>query len=172
MAEVFFISDTHFGHANILKFKHDGKPLRPFVDLEDMHNTMVENWNSVVTPRDKVYHLGDVAMGQRGLHILDELNGKKRLIRGNHDTLSMAAYKQYFVEIYGVRQFDGFWFTHIPIHESCMASPRAKANVHGHLHAHKIDHPKYINVSVECINYTPVSFDWLKEQINENNKNE
>ena len=51
MADLFFIGDTHFGHENILSFEIDGKPLRPFKSLTEMHLTMVENWNRVVSPR-------------------------------------------------------------------------------------------------------------------------
>ncbi len=158
MGEVFFIADTHFGHKNILSFENGGYPLRPFKSLTDMHVTMVENWNRVVSPGDKVYHLGDVAFSKDGLHLLAMLNGKKRLIRGNHDLLKMSLYREYFSEIYGVRQIDGYWMTHVPMHPKCLEG-RAKGNIHGHLHANSIDDPHYLNVCVERINYTPISFD-------------
>jgi len=62
MGNVWFISDTHFFHANILKFVgNDGKRIRaPFQSLDEMHDYMIEKWNSKVKPGDKVYHLGDV----------------------------------------------------------------------------------------------------------------
>lgn len=165
MAEIFFISDTHFGHENILTFEHNGKPLRPFESLTEMHVTMIDNWNKVVRSTDKVYHLGDVAFGKPGLHLMGMLNGKKRLVRGNHDLMKLNSYRQYFQEVYGVRQLNGLWLSHVPMHQDSVDALRVKANIHGHLHANVIDHPKYINVSVECVDYTPISMDEIMERI-------
>lgn len=164
---VFLISDTHFGHKNILGFKReDGSPLRDFPSTHDMDMTMVENWNRVVRPVDKVYHLGDVAFTDGGIRLLGMLNGHKRLMRGNHDLYKMRFYNEHFEEVYGVRQIDGFWLTHVPMHPDAVASPRVKANIHGHLHANRVKgnfSSKYFNVSVECINYTPIDFEEIKE---------
>ena len=165
MPEVFFISDTHLGHDNILKFtKNDGTRLRNFESLDHMHQTIIDNWCAKVGPNDKVYHLGDVAFTRRGLDIIGSLPGIKRLVRGNHDNYSTNTYKKYFNEIYGVRQLDGYWFTHIPIHPGSLGE-RAKANVHGHLHANTVDDSRYLNVSVERIDFTPISFDEVKDII-------
>lgn len=165
MPEVFVISDTHFGHSNVLTFERDGKKLRPFESLTEMHVTMIDNWNKVVTPHDKVYHLGDVAFSREGLRLLGLLNGKKRLVRGNHDLFNLGDYREFFHEIYGVRQINGIWLTHVPMHEFSVNAPRVKLNVHGHLHSDRINHPKYFNASVECIDYTPVSWDHIEEVI-------
>lgn len=161
---IFFISDTHFGHTNILKFtKADGSKLRPWDDLEEMHEAMVQNWNSVVKPQDKVYHLGDVYMGGRpDMPLLERLNGHKRLVLGNHDGYDTSCYLKHFEHVYGSRQFDGFIFTHIPIHTDSLA--RWGHNVHGHLHANGVNDARYINVSVEQIDYTPISLDELKSR--------
>lgn len=171
MPEVFVISDTHFGHNNILNFEHKGAPLRPFNSLDEMHATMLKRWNETVSPKDKVYHLGDVAFGQEAIKILGELNGKKRLIRGNHDNLSLNTYRQYFQEVYGVRQINGLWLTHVPIHEGSVEGRRVKGNIHGHIHANEINHPKYFNASVEAIDYRPVSLDEVLEVIRLRGKN-
>lgn len=165
MSNVFLISDTHFGHENILKFKKkDGSPLRPFASLAEMDMAMVENWNRIVTPRDKVYHLGDVAFSQTGLLLIRALNGHKRLVRGNHDTYRTTQYFNHnmFEEIHGVRQIDGYWFTHTPMHQDSVDEKRVKANIHGHLHGNRIDHPKYFNACVENIDYSPISFDVIR----------
>lgn len=179
--KVFFISDTHFGHANILNFKRaDGTPLRSFASVEEMDEHMVDCHNSVVRPQDKVYHLGDVALHKRFLPILKRLNGHKRLVRGNHDMEDTKELMNYFEEIYGVRVFAkyGFICSHIPIHPNSLG--RWKANVHGHLHSnlvvrqvvdpltdmfHDIPDERYINVSVEQINYTPISMEELIERL-------
>ena len=167
----FVISDTHFSHENAwAKFKlADGSPLRPFTSTEEMDETMVENWNNVVGPFDVVYHLGDVAISKRGLDLVKRLNGKKRLIRGNHDIYKDSDYYNVgFEQIHGVRVFVDKWiFSHIPLHPDSVAE-RFRANICGHLHANKVKlsdgtvDPRYVCVSVEQINYTPVSFDDLE----------
>jgi len=88
MKQIFVTSDTHFGHEKMLTYlKADGSAARPeFKTSKDMDDFMVEQWNSVVRPCDKVYHLGDVAIGAKNIHTLGKLNGDKVLIRGNHDT--------------------------------------------------------------------------------------
>ncbi len=60
---------------------NEGKRLREFDTVEEMDELMVERWNSVVHPQDKVYHLGDVVMHKRALPILARLNGEKFLLK-------------------------------------------------------------------------------------------
>lgn len=167
MANIFIISDTHFGHANILNFlREDGSPLRRFDSVQEMDEHMVERWNSVVRPCDKVYHLGDVAMKKSCIETVARCNGHKRLVRGNHDIFPTKEYLKYFDEIYGIRVLDGMIFTHIPIHPESLG--RFKANVHGHIHAKPSFGPKYINVSVEALDdYTPVSLEDLKKKLSD-----
>lgn len=83
-----YISDLHFGHANIIRF--DG---RPFKNTDEMEETLVQNWNSVTQPEDTVYILGDFCWGKEPewKRILPRLNGSKVLIRGNHDLKEMSA---------------------------------------------------------------------------------
>ena len=83
MEKIFFTSDTHFGHANIIKYC-----ARPFASVQEMNRELIARWNAVVGPRDTVYHLGDFAFGKasEAPTFLRKLNGaKKILIRGNHD---------------------------------------------------------------------------------------
>lgn len=79
---IYFTSDTHFGHKNIIKYCG-----RPFADVEEMNRELVLRWNARVNARDTVYHLGDFAfLGKtRAAEILQALNGDKVLIIGNHD---------------------------------------------------------------------------------------
>lgn len=141
MSNRFVISDTHFGHTNIwAKFKRpDGTPTRPFMSNEEMDEAMVEKWNSVVGPHDVVYHLGDVVINKKSLHHVKRLNGKKRLVRGNHDIFKDQEYRDVgFDSLYGVRVFvDQFILSHIPLHPDCVTD-RFKANVHGHLHTNEV----------------------------------
>ena len=184
MSNIFLISDTHFGHGNILTFTDsEGKRLRPFDTVEEMDELMVKNWNSVVRPQDKVYHLGDVVMHKRALPILSRLNGEKVLIKGNHDKEKLSLYTPYFKDVRGTHQFDGMILSHIPIHSNSLA--RWGCNVHGHLHSNvvtkegwgegeyggpilkQIPDDRYFCVSVEQINYTPISLEELKLKIKE-----
>jgi calcineurin-like phosphoesterase family protein len=172
MSDIWFTSDSHFGHANIIAFKDaKGALMRPgFSDITHMDETIIANWNAVVKPDDKVYHLGDVAMRQAPLDaIMPRLNGRKRLILGNHDTLPLDVYKRHFQKIMAWRQFTdgdvGLYCTHFPVHMSAITgrsgSHVVRVNVHGHIHAQVIADPRYINICVEQTGYAPVSYDWL-----------
>jgi len=170
MAETYIISDTHFGHANSLTFlRDDGTKLRDFSSVTEMDEYMIHRWNSVVRPEDKVIHLGDVAINRRCLKLLSLLNGKKKLIMGNHDIFKLEDYTQYFYDVKAYRVFDGHVFSHIPVHPSSIE--RWKGNVHGHLHDKKLDDPRYICMSVEQehVNYTPVPWYLVKEILSKQN---
>ena len=171
MAETFLISDTHFGHTNVCKFlRDDGTPLRPWNDVNEMNEALVERWNSVVTDKDKVYMLGDVAIPRHGLRWLFELKGTKVLIRGNHDIFKLSDYLPHFKDIRGCHYLDKTLLTHIPVHPVNLT--RYAANIHGHLHFRVISDPlsglpdpRYYNVCVENINYTPISWNVVRQQI-------
>lgn len=78
---LFFVSDTHFGHEAILHYAK-----RPFSSVEEMDQAMIDNWNKVVGPNDYVFHLGDFCFkgSQYWDRILNQLNGHKFLVLGNH----------------------------------------------------------------------------------------
>lgn len=169
MARTFVCADTHFGHRNILSFKReDGTSLRPFTTIEDHDDSLVERWNSVVKDEDRVYLLGDVVINRKALSTLGLLKGRKCLVKGNHDIFKLKDYLPYFDDLraYVVQKFEDrkVILSHIPIHPESVG--RFGINVHGHLHYNKIDDPRYICVSMEHIDYTPVILqDLLKEKI-------
>lgn len=164
MAKTFLIADTHFGHANILKFvREDGSPLRGgFLDIKDHDAKLIYYWNSVVSPEDKVYHLGDIGFTNftHVKRIFDALNGTKVLIRGNHDNFKLAQYAQIFKDVRATHTLDKFILSHIPIHPESLS--RWKANVHGHVHANTLKDYRYFNVSAEEIDYKPVDFEIIR----------
>lgn len=82
MSNIWFTADTHFGHANIIKYCN-----RPFENAHENDEILTANWNSVVQPDDRIYHLGDFGFGSKGYmnKILNRLMGQKFFIRGNHD---------------------------------------------------------------------------------------
>lgn len=87
---IFFTSDTHFSHQNILSYCD-----RPFNDTDEMDEAIIANWNRTVSPHDTVYHLGDIALGPiaTSLPKVARLNGHKIAILGNHDRPFMRAGK-------------------------------------------------------------------------------
>lgn len=141
-------------------------PVRSFTSVEEMNETMISNWNRVVTPQDKIYHLGDVGMWEDDINkILPRLNGKKTLIAGNHDILDTKFYAKYFKNQRGVKVIDNMVLTHVPIHTASLEF-RWHLNIHGHIHDRVIMDTRYKNVCVEAIGYTPISIDEIRREYN------
>lgn len=176
MINTWFTSDTHFGHKNILEYEKDA---RPFSTIEEMNEVMIDRWNSVVGKKDIVFHLGDFALGRSNIKIAERLNGKKKLVMGNHDTYPAAHYLTYFDKLYGVIFWNRCVLSHMPVHPNGLGS-RWMLNVHGHLHSknvreiylidtdgYKYDrHDKnYFNVSVEQHNLYPIHRDVIEERL-------
>ena len=178
--DIWVVSDTHFRHANILKFTDSttGELIRPnFSDVDAMDEHMIERWNSVVNPGDIVYHLGDVVMGDKEWFKKNwpRLNGSKRLIVGNHDDIPFLSSGGFFKKVYMWRMFHefGLMFSHVPLHPSSLLRHVDKdttwpdgceslLNVHGHIHQNASPEGPYRNVSVEAIDYTPVNIEELR----------
>lgn len=179
MADIWFISDTHFFHANMYKFKTDtGVRVRAPYDVFEGDELMAQNWCKLVKPQDKVYHLGDVTFRYDGLFqsLMQRLPGHKRLIVGNHDKLKNPALHQWFEKIDlwtgGKFKKHGFVCSHIPLRKDQMRD--GELNVHGHTHYRLLGDPGYVNVCVENTGYAPVNIDQLqtlyKEQQLEKNR--
>lgn len=96
---IFFTSDQHFGHANILKYEDESRRAengRRFKTVEEMDEYLIDQWNATVTSGDLVYCLGDFSYKRSSMEfILPFLNGTKFLITGNHDP--------FFKEMLGAR---------------------------------------------------------------------
>lgn len=160
----FFISDPHFGHAAILTFLNpDGSRLRPFANLDEMHDHIIMKWNSRVTEADTVYVLGDICFKHRHLDILDQCNGRKILIRGNHDNEKLSRYTKHFADVRGCDVKEGYIATHVPIHPESVK--RFGLNIHGHLHGNSLRDPRYFCVSMEQVDYTPITLEEIKQRI-------
>lgn len=160
----FIISDTHFKHRRIIEYCD-----RPFHTVGEMNECLVHNWNSVVSPDDFVYHLGDVGFGDL-TEFQHRLNGTIHLIQGNHDssttwnTFSFASRQQHLIiEHQGLR----ILLIHYPIHtEEFVRRQRPRHSdwdicLYGHVHNRRrgweTDGTKWFrNCSVEVHNYTPV----------------
>lgn len=164
MAEVYFISDLHLGHRKIVQFSPNR--FEPDISIDTHDELIVDNWNQVVTKRDLVWVLGDVCFDSKKLHMLDRLQGTKRLVIGNHDQFDLEVYQKYFASIHGFVKYKEFWLSHAPIHP---AELRGKINIHGHVHNasirdhyHQLD-KRYINVCVEAVRARPISLTKIRE---------
>lgn len=182
---VFFISDLHFGHKRILDFAGDVFPDN-LKTVDDHAEYVVRQWNSVITnKRFLVYILGDLMMDSRYASYVRRLNGRKRLIFGNHDDLwwgegrgeialkSMSitgkSWHNTMLEYMGIEmaipyqpmRYKDYWLSHCPIHPDEIR--RKVANIHGHVHTQTVDDPRYFKVCVEnCPNHAPISLDEIK----------
>lgn len=162
-SKIFFIADTHFGDSNILNYEN-----RPFKNTSDMDKTIINNWNSVVKNTDSVYVVGDFGAKKQENQILEHLNGKKFLIKGNHDIESNNYYRKAgFLEVYDKPIIlNEFWIiSHKPLY---MNINMPYANIFGHIHnspLFKDFSSHHYCVSVERINYTPISFEKIIEKM-------
>ena len=151
---VYFISDTHFGHkAMALK--------RGFSCVEEHDEHIIDMWNKTVHKKAVVYLLGDITMEKANYEILDRLLGFKKVVLGNHDLGKHVKFLLNHVNsASGMIKFKGFALTHCPIHP--IEFSRFKGNIHGHRHERSIYDSRYFNVSCEALDYTPISFEEIK----------
>ena len=175
--KVFFTSDTHFYHSNIINFCG-----RPFKNVEVMNETLIANWNSVVGPDDIVFHLGDFCLGGSAewTNILNRLNGKIYLIVGNHDIKNLRqGYYSLFEHIAMQMHIEvgkqKIYLNHCPF--LCYGGAyRDTWQLFGHVHTSKqntgIDAPRLhmlfptqYDVGVDNNNFTPVSFEQVRRII-------
>lgn len=158
----------HLGHANMAK-------RRGFSSVEEHDQHIINKWNSKVDKHDTVFILGDLTMEKdKFYHYLDQLNGFKKVVLGNHDRPNhIPKLLEHVNSVCSSHKEAGAVFTHIPIHESELG--RFGKNVHGHIHSNVITKPlklfgikildrvdrRYICVSCEQVDYTPKTFEEL-----------
>ncbi len=150
-----FISDTHFSHANIIRYAG-----RPFQSVDEMNEKLIEHWNAHIEPQDTVFFLGDFGLGPTDFlaSLCSTLHGQKICIRGNHDGTPAKMHtigftlvlESAFIKI-GRHQVE---LVHIP----SQPAP-SHFQLHGHVHEKRpnklID--RQLNLSVEVWEYKPVS---------------
>ena len=175
---IYFTSDLHFGHKNILRFDN-----RPFTTIEEMDSELIKRWNNKVNKNDTVYILGDLSWynADKTLEILNQLNGRLRLVKGNHDNfLHNSDCKKRFESIKDYEEITlgdiKLVLSHYPIH---MYNYQFRGGImlYGHVHTTKsyyktIEFMNELNkedikcemYNVGCMlwNYEPVSLDEIK----------
>lgn len=163
---IYFIADTHFSEENIIRYEN-----RPFEDAIKMDQELISRWNSVVNKDDDVYVLGDFGAEGKEAFILSQLNGKKFLVKGNHDVKTNQYYRDSgFEEVYDYPIIIcEFWIlSHEPLYVN---ANMPYANLFGHVHNSpiiKTYSEQHYCVSVERINYKPISFDNIVLAIQKN----
>jgi calcineurin-like phosphoesterase family protein len=175
---IFFTADTHFNHSNIINLCK-----RPFSDVGQMNETLIRNWNSCINNNDEIYILGDFLFKGSGIEaesIINRLNGKKYLIKGNHDKFiedknfnenNFEWIKDYYVLHYQKMKFILF---HYPIFEWDGYYGNA-VHLYGHVHnsgnnrkeqeKFKILGKRAINVGVDVNNFYPISIEKIMNGI-------
>jgi calcineurin-like phosphoesterase family protein len=163
-------SDQHLGHKNIIRYSD-----RPFSSVGEMVEQLIANYNLCVKDNDICLWVGDVAfMGDEGANaLLDQCNGYKILIVGNHDFNHGKLKKMNFDEVhllYTIEYPDiGLLFTHYPLEEGL---PEGYVNVHGHIHRgrHELKSSRHINVNCEFHEYKPARLtdivQWARTRLN------
>lgn len=157
---VWFTSDTHFSHKNIITYCN-----RLCDTIEEMNEKIIEVWNLHIMKNDTVYFLGDFSL-MRNIDILksifDRLNGTIYMIKGNHDMLSNEKYRQIgFKEVYDrpILWGENFILSHEPISTDILNGSKL-INIHGHTHRLCIE-GSYINVCIDTNEFKP----YLHEEV-------
>ena len=168
------ISDNHLRHEAINKLCHRG-----FRNLAEMDKTQIQRWNQTVKPHDLVIHVGDYVWTQGEsasiAEIIKSMNGRKVLIRGNHDRKSYAWYLANGIDFICEKctwDYNGksILFIHNPNKVTAEELKNHKYIIHGHQHNStpfltKKNKTTIINVSVEHLKYTPISLTTLLHRL-------
>lgn len=165
----FFTSDTHFGHANVIR--HDK---RPFKDVEEMDKALIDNWNAKVKDRNtQIFHLGDFAYrNTRSIgYYLNQLYGQVHIIFGNHDDLGarsararelfLTSQEALYINLHSVR----ITMYHYA-QRTWRNSHHGAWHLFGHSHGHIAPLGKSFDVGVTANNYTPLSFEEVEARMN------
>lgn len=153
---VYVISDTHFGHSNILRYR------TCFNSIEEHDKIITENILKTCGKRDSLYILGDVCIYKDGFKYLEEIANSVEFLHiclGNHcnerkGSPTLEDYMSVCKSVFGMKKYKDAWLTHAPIHP---VELRGKFSIHGHVHSNSIDDPRYFNASCENVDYTPVN---------------
>lgn len=171
--KTYLISDTHFGHDNIIKYDN-----RPFKNTEEMDEHMILKWNQTVEPDDTVIHLGDVFWGrnneERMLSVMSRLNGHKWLVKGNHDIDFIEIASSFFEVIEPYLELKLFKNLEVSHHNVILCHypisvwnkmHKGSYHFHGHTHGSFKGVGKILDVGVnnKHMNYTPKSIKELIE---------
>jgi calcineurin-like phosphoesterase family protein len=147
MKNTWFISDTHFSHANIVRYSK-----RPFADIDAHDQMLTYNWNAHVRPGDDVFHVGDFAYGKResALALRNQLHGNLHLIEGNHDSIAhqLRATFAWYDKVKMIKVGEQSIFLSHYAHRVWEKSHRGAWHLYGHSHASLPDDPSSLSFDV------------------------
>jgi calcineurin-like phosphoesterase family protein len=171
MNGIWFTSDHHFGHSNIIRFSG-----RPFRNALEMNECLIERWNAMIDPSDVVYHLGDIfwSSTREAREMRDRLNGRICLIRGNHDRTaeSMNGAFEWIKDYHELKVEDRDAPGNVQRIVLCHYAMRVWNKSHhgswhlyGHSHGSLPDDPnaRSFDAGVDCHGFAPVSYTRVKE---------
>ena len=160
MIKHYVYADPHFYHKNIIEYTQ-----RPFTSIQEMNETIINNHNTMINKRDKVFILGDFCLAgkDKTIALAQRLKGYKILILGNHDKGRSLQfwYEVGFQEVikYPIIVQKQYVFSHEPMP---MSQSTPYINVHGHIHNNVLDSTKHRNVSLDVTDFNPVELGCLK----------
>lgn len=159
---VWFTSDTHFGHKNIIKYSN-----RPFNSVDEMDEAMIAEWNARVKPDDEIYHNGDFAFHKNPDRYLSRLNGIKHLIIGNHDSdVCLSSYHWASVQPYKELVVNN---TKLVLCHYAMRvwnrSHHGALMLYGHSHGSLPGSSQSLDVGVDCWDYRPVNLYEIQDRM-------
>ena len=171
MSNIYFTYDHHFRHANIIKFCN-----RPFNDVEEMNEVLIERWNEKIKPEDEVYHLGDFGRTKDNkliADVLDRLNGMKYLIVGNHEgvALNNRIFFKWIKDYHELKvkdsECDSGMQRIILFHYAMRVwrgDFRGTWHLYGHSHGNSpnLEDRLLFDIGVDCHNFYPLSYDEVK----------
>jgi calcineurin-like phosphoesterase family protein len=159
---IYFTSDQHYGHQNIIKFCH-----RPFKDRDEMDEQMIANHNTLVTDEDIVYHLGDFAFIDPPLYLARLKGREHHLILGNHDYnrktklyLFTSVQDVLYLRYEGIR----FFLSHYA-HRTWRNSSHGSFQLYGHSHGNLSEMGRSMDVGVDAHSFCPISIDKVIERL-------
>lgn len=175
--KILFTSDHHFGHANIIRYSN-----RPFENVEEMNEELIKRWNEKVGEDDLVYHLGDFSLATPQLtkSILDRLNGKIFLIKGNHEGSTLTYTKRFeWIKDYfelNVEDPDAQNSSQkIVLFHYAMRTWRSISrgtwHLYGHSHGNLAEDEcaQCFDVGVDCHDFYPLTYEEIKVRIKKKN---
>lgn len=158
---IFFTSDTHFNHFNIIRFSN-----RPFYSVEEMDEILIQNWNNVVGKDDTIYHLGDFCLGDSKKY-LKRLNGNIVRIKGSHDRDMKSPYMK-IIQPEGLKdEYDNqrsIILCHYPM-RSWHLSHYASFMLFGHHHGNLDPHGLSFDVGVDTNDFYPYSLNDIENKM-------
>ncbi len=165
---IWFTSDTHFGHKNILQYCE-----RPFDSIEEHDEALIQNWNDRVHKGDVVYHLGDFALcsQDKAREIAGRLNGNIYLLLGNHDKgikgmEDMFVWVRHYHEVKTKGDYRKICLLHYA-QRVWNGSHRGTYHLYGHSHGDLDDHGYSTDVGVDRWSYGPVSLEEIEAYMEE-----